>query len=157
MTNREKIKWLEQYRHEESRLRLLCAELDALRAQGREVCRARDGREDAPPPDWLARDLAQARQEMEAQAARCVLMRRRMVKVISRLEDERQREVLCRRFLQGQTTAEAADEMGVVPRRVEQLQTEGVRRLVLELQETGTETTVKGRLRGGSTDFGEIS
>lgn len=148
MNNREKIKWLEQYRHEQSRLRLLCSELDTLRAQGRELCRARDGSEDAPLPDWLAKDLAQARQEMESQAARCVLLRRRMVKAIARLEDERQREVLCRRFLQGQTAAEAADEMGVVPRRVEQLQTEGVRLLVVELQEPGTETAEHGRLRG---------
>ena len=98
-------------------------------------------------PDWLARDLAQARQEMEAQGARCVLLRRRVVKAISRLEDERQREVLCRRFLQGQTVAEAADEMGVVPRRVEQLQTEGVRLLAVEVQENGTETKQKGRLK----------
>lgn len=85
---------------------------------------------------------------MEAQAARCVVLRRRMVRAISRLEDERQREVLCRRFLQGQTAAEAADEMGVVPRRVEQLQTEGMRLLVVDLQETGTETKQKGRLKG---------
>lgn len=147
MTNREKIKWLEQYRREQSRLRMLCTELDTLRAQARELCRMRDGREDAPPPDWLVRDLAQARQEMEAQAARCVLLRRRMVKAISRLGDERQREVLCRRFLQGQTAAEAADEMGVVPRRVEQLQTEGVRLLTIEVQETGTENKQKGRLK----------
>lgn len=148
MNNREKIKWLEQYRHEQSRLRLLCSELEALRAQAAELCRARDGREDAPMPDWLAGDLAQARQEMEAQGARCVLLRRRMVKAISRLEDERQREVLCRRFLQGQTAAEAADEMGVVPRRVEQLQTEGVRRLSIDLQENGTENAAKSRLKG---------
>lgn len=148
MNNREKSKWMEQYRREQSRLRLLCSELDALRSQGRELCRFRDGSEEAPPPDWLARDLAQARQEMEAQAARCVVLRRRMVRAISRLEDERQREVLCRRFLQGQTAAEAADEMGVVPRRVEQLQTEGMRLLVVDLQETGTETKQKGRLKG---------
>lgn len=148
MTNREKIKWLEQYRHEQSRLRLLCTELDALRAQGREVCRVREDSGEAEMPQWLAKDLAQARQDMEAQAARCLLLRRRMVKAIARLEDERQREVLCRRFLQGQTAAEAADEMGVVPRRVEQLQTEGVRRLAIELQETGTENTQKARLRG---------
>ena len=77
-----------------------------------------------------------------------MLLRRRMVKAISRLEDERQREVLCRRFLQGQTAAEAADEMGVVPRRVEQLQTEGVRRISIDLQENGTENTAKSRLKG---------
>ncbi len=148
MTNREKIQWLGRYRQEQSRLRLLCAELEALRAQGRELCRARDGSEDAPPPDWLARDLAQARQEMEAQGARCVLLRRRMVRAISRLGDERQREVLCRRFLQGQTIAEAADEMGVVPRRVEQLQTEGVRLLVVDGPEPDTPAEKKGRLRG---------
>ena len=148
MNNREKSKWMEQYRREQSRLRLLCSELDALRSQGRELCRLRDGSEEAPPPDWLARDLAQARQEMEAQAARCVVLRRRMVRASSRLEDERQREVLCRRVLQGQTAAEAADEMGVVPRRVEQLQTEGMRLLVVDLQETGTETKQKGRLKG---------
>ena len=140
MNNREKIKWLEQYRHEQSRLRLLCSELEALRDQAEELCRARDGRADAPMPDWLAGDLAQARQEMEAQGARCVLLRRRMVKAISRLEDER--------FLQGQTAAEAADEMGVVPRRVEQLQTEGVRRISIDLQENGTENTAKSRLKG---------
>lgn len=150
MDNREKIKWLGQYRQEQSRLRMLCTELETLRAQGRELCRARDGREDAPAPEWLAGDLAQARQEMEAQGARCVLLRRRMVKAISRLGDERQREVLCRRFLQGQTIAEAADEMGVVPRRVEQLQTEGVRLLALEVQEPAAEPERKGRLRGMS-------
>ena len=55
--------------------------------------------------------------------------------------------MLCRRFLQGQTAAEAADEMGVVPRRVEQLQTEGVRLLTIEVQETGTENKQKGRLK----------
>ena len=98
MDNREKIKWLSRYRQEQSRLRLLCAELETLRAQGRELCRARDGREDAPPPDWLARDLAQARQEMEAQG--------------------------------------------------EQLQTEGVRLLALEVQEPAAEPERKGRLRG---------
>ena len=118
------------------------------RDQAEELCRAGTAERHAPMPDWLAGDLAQARQEMEAQGARCVLLRRRMVKAISRLEDERQREVLCRRFLQGQTAAEAADEMGVVPRRVEQLQTEGVRRLSIDLQESGTENTAKSRLKG---------
>ena len=46
------------------------------------------------------------------------------------------------------TAAEAADEMGVVPRRVEQLQTEGVRRISIDLQENGTENTAKSRLKG---------
>ena len=51
---------------------------------------------------------------------------------VSRLDDERQREVLLRRFLQGQTVQQAADEMGVVVRRVEQMQTAALRALDLQ-------------------------
>lgn len=124
MTNREKIQWLGRYRREKSRERLLYEEYAVLERQAREAA-ARDGQ----APAWLTGGLAEARRELDAQAARCLLLRRQLVRAISRLDDERQREVLRRRFLLGQTAAQAADEMGVVARRVEQLQTEGVRAL----------------------------
>lgn len=141
MTNREKLQWLGRYRREKSRERLLLEEYNDLAQHARELTGG-----EGETPLWLADGLAEARRELEMQGARCLLLRRQLMGAISRLDDERQREVLRRRFLLGQTAAQAADEMGVVPRRVEQLQTEGVRALDTRPRRRRTMGTV-GRWR----------
>ena len=130
MTNREKTEWLSRYRREAARQQMLCREVEALRAEAERVARTL-GTRNSPGLRQVRTQLQAACKQLDAQAARCLTLRRQLVWAVSRLDDERQREVLLRRFLQGQTVQQAADEMGVVVRRVEQMQTAAVRALDL--------------------------
>lgn len=125
MTNKEKTAWLSRYRRELGRQQMLCAEVEALTAQAAQVSALLD----KAAPRRAAAQLQAARRRLDVQFARCIELRRQIVWAISRLDDERAREVLLRRFIRGQTVREAAADMGVVERRVEQLQTAGVRAL----------------------------
>ena len=127
MTNKEKTAWLSRYLHEQARQRMLYGEVEALQAQAARTAEFLGG--EAPRTARAAAQLQAAKRRLDAQAARCLALRRQIVWAISRLEDERQREVLLRRFVQGQSLQQVADELGVVVRRVEQLQTAGLRML----------------------------
>lgn len=127
MTNKEKTAWLSRYLHEQARQRMLYGEVEALQAQAARTAEFLGG--EAPRTARAAAQLQAAKRRLDAQAARCLALRRQIVWAISRLEDERQREVLLRRFVQGQSLQQVADELGVVVRRVEQLQTAGLRTL----------------------------
>ena len=113
MTNREKTEWLGRYRREAARQQMLCREVEALRAEAERVARTLGTRK-SPGLRQVRTQLQAACKQLDAQAARCLTLRRQLVWAVSRLDDERQREVLLRRFLQGQTVQQAADEMGVV-------------------------------------------
>ena len=127
MTNKEKTAWLSRYLHEQARQRMLYGEVEALQVQAARTAEFLGG--EAPRTARAAAQLQAAKRRLDAQAARCLALRRQIVWAISRLEDERQREVLLRRFVQGQSLQQVADELGVVVRRVEQLQTAGLRTL----------------------------
>ena len=127
MTNKEKTAWLSRYLHEQARQRMLYGEVEALQAQAARTAEFLGG--EAPRTARAAAQLQAAKRRLDAQAARCLALRRQIVWAISRLEDERQREVLLRRFVQGQSLQQVADALGVVVRRVEQLQTAGLRML----------------------------
>ena len=129
MTSREKIGWLGRYGREKARARLLAQEGEALRAEAARAREALGPGARTPQLEQAGAELEEARRRLDAQAARCLSLRRQTVWAISRLDDERQREVLLRRFVQGQSLQQVADELGVVVRRVEQLQTAGLRTL----------------------------
>ena len=129
MTSREKIGWLGRYGREKARARLLAQEVEALRAEAARAREALGPGARTPQLEQAGAELEEARRRLDAQAARCLSLRRQTVWAISRLDDERQREVLLRRFVQGQSLQQVADELGVVVRRVEQLQTAGLRTL----------------------------
>ena len=125
MTSREKIGWLGRYGREKARARLLAQEVEALRAEAARAREALGPGARTPQLEQAGAELEEARRRLDAQAARCLSLRRQ----ISRLDDERQREVLLRRFVRGQSLQQVADALGVVVRRVEQLQTAGLRTL----------------------------
>lgn len=129
MTSREKIGWLGRYGREKARARLLAQEVEALRAEAARAREALGPGARTPQLEQAGAELEEARRRLDAQAARCLSLRRQTVWAISRLDDERQREVLLRRFVQGQSLQQVADALGVVVRRVEQLQTAGLRML----------------------------
>lgn len=140
MTNREKTEWLGRYRKEAARQAMLCREVEDLRAEAERVARLL-GDPQAPGLCRVRAQLREACRQLDAQAARCLTLRRQLVWAVSRLDDERQREVLLRRFLHGQSVREIADEMGVVVRRVEQMQTAALRALELRGAARGARQT----------------
>lgn len=148
MTNKEKTAWLGRYLHEQARQRMLYGEVEALQAQAARTAEFLGG--EAPRTARAAAQLQAAKRRLDAQAARCLALRRQIVWAISRLEDERQREVLLRRFVRGQTVRETAGEMGVVARRVEQMQTAAIRALPLRGAARGAKTAKDGE-KGGET------
>ena len=97
MTNKEKTAWLGRYLHEQARQRMLYGEVEALQAQAARTAEFLGG--EAPRTARAAAQLQAAKRRLDAQAARCLALRRQIVWAISRLEDERQREVLLRRFV----------------------------------------------------------
>lgn len=150
MTSREKIGWLGRYGREKARARLLAQEVEALRAEAARAREALGPGARTPQLEQAGAELEEARRRLDAQAARCLSLRRQTVWAISRLDDERQREVLLRRFVRGQTVREAAGEMGVVARRVEQMQTAAIRALPLRGAARGAKTAKNGE-KGGET------
>jgi len=84
------------------------------------------GKVDSAPGGGGRRGTAAARildleREIDAKVDRLIGFRREMEGVLSRLPNPREREVLLRRYVQGQGWEEVAEKMGITPRWTYQL------------------------------------
>ena len=134
MEYQEKTKWLGRYRESVCRQRMLEDELAALRSDAERMTACisgmpgRGGVNADRLPKAVER-IEEAQKNLEQQVGVCLDERMDVMNAILSVGDESQREVLRRRYVDGQSYAEIADEMGLVERRVYQLHRMGLQKL----------------------------
>ena len=133
MNYKEKITWLQRYLKAREQARFLgeCAQemeaeaegmrtrLDGMPGAGRDTAR-------------LARSVEkveETRKMADAALDRCAELRIELVAELAKVQHPLAQEVLRRRYVDGQSYAEIADEMGLVERRVYQLHRMGLQKL----------------------------
>ncbi len=115
MTDDEKVRWLRRYR---DALRLedeLRQELEAQRARACKTTAALTGMPggggDGQALPRAVESIIAAQQELQAQINLCGAVRREVVAALDQVADERDHEILRRRYLLGQTYEKIAEKM----------------------------------------------
>ncbi|MBQ5755386.1 MAG: hypothetical protein IIV90_06925 [Oscillospiraceae bacterium] len=109
MKYEERVAWLSRYRESMKRERMLEQEMERLEKRQRQAAR------------FLKKEEAEAllaglRQELEQELKRSAEMRGEVCGKIEELRVERQRELMRRRYVLGQTFEELAEDMYLDPR-----------------------------------------
>ena len=115
MTNGEKVQYLWRYMRAKRRQKVLEEELEQLQSDARRVTPLLSGMPGGPSdgqslPRAVER-IIQAQQKLEAQINICGATRREIVAVIEQVKNQRDHEILRRRYLLGQTWEQIAVEM----------------------------------------------
>ena len=125
MTDKEKSRWLMQYRTALDQERFLEEEVQSLSSDAQRMTTRLTGMPGAGPnPDRLSRAVERldaARAQLDSQIEACMGIRCRVARAISAVPNLTAREVLRRRYVMGQNFSEIAEAMGVVQRRAYQL------------------------------------
>ena len=134
-----RLRWLGRYRAAADREQALAEEIVWLRGQAEQIRTALTpgGAGQEPEEVRVPRAVQQLEavcEELEIQVENCLALRAQIAHSIAALPDARWRETLHRRFLLGQSQAEAAKAMHVSLRSLQRFQTEAVR--ALELPQT---------------------
>ena len=111
----DKVSWLRRYLDAQRRERVLAEEVERLRAEAERVTPLLSGMPGGGPntdklPAAVGR-IIDAQQELEAQINCCHAIRREVVAAINTVTDDRQHEVLHRRYILGQRWDQIAVEM----------------------------------------------
>ena len=135
MTYEEKVRWLRRYR---DALRLeeeLRQELEAQRARACKTTAALTGMPggggDGQALPRAVESIVAAQQELQAQINLCGAVRREVVAAIDQVADERDHEILRRRYLLGQRWENIAVEMNIALRHVYRRHRKAVSELVI--------------------------
>lgn len=135
MTYEEKVRWLRRYR---DALRLeeeLRQELEAQRARACKTTAALTGMPggggDGQALPRAVESIVAAQQELQAQINLCGATRREVVAAIDQVADERDHEILRRRYLLGQRWENIAVEMNIALRHVYRRHRKAVSELVI--------------------------
>ena len=135
MTYEEKVRWLRRYR---DALRLeeeLRQELEAQRARACKTTAALTGMPggggDGQALPRAVENIVAAQQELQAQINLCGATRREVVAAIDQVADERDHEILRRRYLLGQRWENIAVEMNIALRHVYRRHRKAVSELVI--------------------------
>lgn len=114
-TYNEKIRWLRRYRDALKLEVELRQELEAQRARACKTTAALTGMSggggDGQALPRAVESIVAAQQELQAQINLCGVVRREVVAVLDQVADERDHEILRRRYLLGQRFEEIAVEM----------------------------------------------
>lgn len=136
MTYDEKVRWLRRYR---DALRLeeeLRQELEDQRSRACKTTADLTGMPgvggDGQALPRAVESIIAAQQELQAQINLCGATRREVVAVLDQVADERDHEILRRRYLLGQRFEEIAVEMNLEYRWVRRLHKRAVKNLTLE-------------------------
>ena len=136
MTYDEKVRWLRRYR---DALRLeeeLRQELEDQRSRACKTTAALTGMPggggDGQALPRAVESIIAAQQELQAQINLCGATRREVVAVLDQVADERDHEILRRRYLLGQRFEQIAVEMNLEYRWVRRLHKRAVENLTLE-------------------------
>ena len=135
MDYQEKVAFLRQYRDSVNREKMLEEELAELRSRAEGLTLALNGIP-GTPSDGSAlpravEKLMDAQSRLHDQVSECFTIRSQVVQAIGTVKDEKQQNVLRRRYILGQSFTQIADEMHLVTRRVYQLHKIGVNSLRL--------------------------
>ena len=135
MTYEEKVRWLRRYR---DALRLeeeLRQELEAQRARACKTTAVLTGMPggggDGQALPRAVESIVAAQQELQAQINLCGATRREVVAAIDQVADERDHEILRRRYLLGQRWENIAVEMNIALRHVYRRHRKAVSELVI--------------------------
>ena len=127
-----------QYRTALDQERFLEEEVQSLNSDAQRMTTRLTGMPGTGPnPDRLSRAVERldaARAQLDSQIEACMGIRCKVARAISAVPNLTAREVLRRRYVDGQSYAEIADEMGLVERRVYQLHRMGLQKLEPEKQ-----------------------
>lgn len=115
MTYEEKVRWLRRYQDCLRRERELAEEVEQLRARACKVTPALTGMLGGPNDGQslprAVESIVQAKQELQAQINQCGYIRREVVAALEQVTNDRDHEILRRRYLLGQRWEEIAVEM----------------------------------------------
>ena len=136
MTSEDKKRWLRRYRDALRRERELQDELKEQKARAAGTTAALTGMPggsgDGQVLPRAVESIVALQQELQAQINVCGAIRREVAAVIDRIEEERGREVLRRRYLLGQRFEQIAVEMSLEYRWVRRLHKRAIENLTLE-------------------------
>lgn len=135
MTYEEKVRWLKRYR---DALRLEKELREELKDQQTRACKTTaaltgmpGGGGDGQTLPRAVESIVAAQQELQAQINLCGATRREVVAAIDQVADERDHEILRRRYLLGQRWENIAVEMNIALRHVYRRHRKAVSELVI--------------------------
>lgn len=135
MTYEEKVRWLRRYRDVLRLEEELRQELEAQRARACKTTAALTGMPggggDGQALPRAVESIVAAQQELQAQINLCGATRREVVAAIDQVADERDHEILRRRYLLGQRWENIAVEMNIALRHVYRRHRKAVSELVI--------------------------
>ena len=122
MEYQEKIQWLKQYQYSLRKERELALEVEQLRTEAEHITPLLSGMPGGGPnadklPVAVER-IIKAQEDLTFQINVCQALRGRIVELIDTVHDERQHEVLRRRYILGQRWENIAVEMNIGIRHV---------------------------------------
>lgn len=131
----EKVRWLRRYQDSLRRERELAEELEQLHSRACKVTPALTGMPggegDGQSLARAVESIVQARQELDAQINVCGDIRREVVAAIEQVTNQRDNEILRRRYILGQRWENIAVDTGIDLRWVYRRHRAAVQRLVI--------------------------
>lgn len=107
MTYEEKVRWLRRYQDSLRREQELAEEVEQLRSRACKVTPSLSGMpggtSDGQALPRAVEQILEAQQELEAQIEQCNTTRREVVEAIEQVENPRDKEIMRRRYILGQT------------------------------------------------------
>lgn len=115
MTYEEKVRWLRRYQESLRREQELAEEVERLRSEATRITPLLSGMPGGPGggqklPCAVER-IVQAQQELQEQIEECSNIRKEIIKTIEQLNGSKDKEILRRRYLLGQSLEEIAELM----------------------------------------------
>lgn len=136
MTYEEKVRWLRRYQDSLRRERELAQEVERLRARACKVTPSLTGMPggacDGQSLPRAVESIVQAQQELQAQINQCGYIRREVVAALEQVTNDRDHEILRRRYLLGQRWEEIAVEMHYKYQHICRCHRVAVSKLVIE-------------------------
>lgn len=136
MTYEEKLQWFWRYQRALRKEKLLQEELAAQKKRALGCAAAMDGMprgvSDGQSLPRMVESIVKAEQELACQINVCGGIRREVVAAIGRLPDERDQELLRRRFILGQRWGEISDRLPMSERHVRRCVRRAVERIEID-------------------------
>lgn len=134
MTVDEKKKYLRQYRYLEGRVNSLCDELAKWRSLAERVTPVLSDMPKGSGGDRLPRTvekIIELEQELDAQIDQMIDTRREIEKAVAAVDDQRLRDVLRYRYIEGMTQEETAERLELSSRQIRTLEKVAEKRIPL--------------------------
>lgn len=135
MTYEEKVRWLHRYQDSLRREQELAEEVEQLRSRACKVTPSLSGMpggtSDGQTLPRAVEQILEAQQELQAQIEQCNAIRQKVVNTICSIGNNRDQEILRRRYLLGQKWAEISEEMEIDERWIRRCHSAIINRLYI--------------------------